>query len=190
MKKFVSLIATSLVVLSACSSGGSAQPTESASVQRTDCDKLATQISPNEIASESNALPNITVDCLDGSEKVDLAKLRGPLLIAVWASWCVPCSEEMPIMDAFHMKHSDTIDVLGYALMDSDQAVQALENWGVAITSVQDQDGVFRADLGISAPPTTLFVNENGSIVYRHFGALTSVEQIESLVTQHLQVTM
>ena len=93
-------------------------------------------------------------------------------------------------MDTFRVKHADTVDVLGYALMDSDQAVQALKNWGVAMASVQDPDGVFRVDLGITAPPTTLFVDENGAIVYRHFGALTSVEQIEKLVTKHLQVTL
>lgn len=190
MKKFVTLIATSLLVLSACTSGGSAEPTVSSTVERTECDKLASITRAMEISTETNALPNISVDCLGSKEKVELAKLRGPLLIAVWASWCVPCSEEMPIMDAFRTKHADKVDVLGYALMDSDQAVQALVNWGVGMTSVQDPDGVYRADLGISAPPTTLFVDENGSIVYRHFGALTSVEQIESLVIKHLQVTL
>lgn len=190
MKKFLSFVSISLIVLSACSGNTSADPSDTSSSVRSACDILATRTDHNEIATVENALPNVTVECLQGSGNVELAKLRGPLLIAVWASWCVPCSEEMPILESFRIQHSAKVDVLGYALMDSSQAVVALENWGVGMTSVQDPDGIFRADLSISAPPTTLFVDENGAIVYRHFGAITSLNEIESLVTEHLQVTL
>mgnify|MGYP006295333381 CR=1 FL=1 len=54
--------------------------------------------------------------------------------------------------------------------------------------SVEDPDGVFRGELDITAPPTTLFIDEGGHIVARHLGAVPSLSELEQLVTQYLAV--
>jgi hypothetical protein len=83
------------------------------------------------------------------------------------------------------------VQVIGYDILDeTSQAIGASVNWGVNIASVEDPDGVFRADLGITAPPSTLFVNAEGVIVHRKFGAVSSVEELVELAELHLQVSL
>ena len=65
------------------------------------------------IASGEGALPDVLVDCLEGRDQVRLSTLRGPMIIAVWASWCQPCKEELPIVQQFYDLHRDQVDVLG-----------------------------------------------------------------------------
>ena len=177
--------------MTACASNEVAVPQETLTQQITACDTLAEATKQNPIATAEDSLPNISVDCLDGSSSVELARLRGPLIIPVWASWCVPCSEEMPIIDEFHSYYSNQVNVLAYALLDENsQGIAALKNWGVNITSLADPEGEFRSELSVQAPPTTLFVNENGQIVYRHFGAIKNLTELKELVARHLAVQL
>ena len=191
MKKLIASLATALVLLSACADNNVADPQQIPTVGITACDTLAEGTAQNQIATDEGSLPNISVNCLEGSSKVDLARLRGPLIIPVWASWCVPCSQEMPIIDEFQTYYSNPVKVLAYALHDeSSQGILALENWGVNVTSLADPEGEFRSELSIQAPPTTLFVDVNGKIVHRHFGAISSLNELKSLVAQYLSVQL
>ena len=191
MKKLIASLTSVLVLMSACTSSDVADPQETQSQQITACDTLAQETAQTQVATVEGSLPNISVDCLDGTSKVDLARLRGPLIIPVWASWCAPCAEEMPIINEFQNYYSNQVKVLAYALLDENsQGVAALENWGVAVTSLADPEGEFRSELSIQAPPTTLFINENGQVVYRHFGAIKSLTELKSLVARHLLVEL
>ena len=184
-------LATALValLLAACGSPSaqpSASPTPTPSATVDTCERFQYISS---IASGEGALPDVLVDCLEGDEQVRLSTLRGPMVIAVWASWCQPCKEELPIVQQFYDLHHEQVDVLGYNLLDvSSQAISAAEHWGVDFASVEDPDGVFRPELDITAPPTTLFVDQGGHVVGKHLGAVTSLEELEQLVTQFLAV--
>ena len=97
----------------------------------------------------------------------------------------------MPIVQKFVEKYGSEVPVLGYALMDeTSQAIAGSSNWGVRLASVEDPDGIFRADLGISAPPTTLFVNGAGQIVHREYGAVKSLSELTALVIKYLSVKL
>ena len=69
--------------------------------------------------------PEIALPGLDGRVR-SLAEFGGrPLLINFWASWCGPCIEEMPMLDAFAAKQSGNgVQVVGIAL-DQREAVEA-----------------------------------------------------------------
>ena len=71
-------------------------------------------------------MPDVTLAGFDGGEAVDLGELRGPALVNLWASWCGPCREEMPLLEEFHQQHGDEVSVLGIDYQDA-QPVKAAE---------------------------------------------------------------
>ena len=143
MKK-LALILSAIVLLGACSAT-EVSPSPTASPAISDCADFA------KLPVGAGELPALEVECLQGEETVNLSSLKGPLLIPVWASWCVPCSEEMPVMQMFNDLYGDYVRVLGIALLDeSTQAIAGSVNWGVTLPSLEDPDGVLRPDLGIT----------------------------------------
>ena len=197
MKLKVLALAVVALIVTGCSTAGS-QPSPSATMESPPLPTVTVAVetcddfmSDGPVATGEGALPDITVDCLQGDQKVRLGAVRGPMIIAVWASWCVPCSEEMPIIQQFHDQYGDKVSVLGYALLDeTSQAIAGSFNWGVTLPSLEDPDGVFRPDLSIQAPPTTLFIDENGRIVHREFGAVKDLGELLGLVDQHLGIPL
>ena len=67
----------------------------------------------------------MTLPCLGGGPAVDLAALRGPLVVNLWDSYCGPCREEMPVLQEFHDQYGDRVGVLGIDYEDP-QTVSAL----------------------------------------------------------------
>src|SRR4051794_3552150 len=61
----------------------------------------------------SGGLPRLTLHCLDGNGTVNLAGVRGPALINVWASNCGPCIKEAPSIDQFRKAAKGKVLVLG-----------------------------------------------------------------------------
>jgi cytochrome c biogenesis protein CcmG/thiol:disulfide interchange protein DsbE len=182
MKK---LLVVFMLILSGCATEAM-QPEPSTSLTLEDCSAFE-----NQTPVANSELPNVEVECLRGSQRINLSTLRGPLLIPIWASWCQPCKEEMPLVQEFRDKHGDVVEVLGLALLDeSTQAEAGSLNWGVTLASIEDPDGVLRPALNIQAPPTTLFISRNGEIVFRKFGAVTSLAELETLAEQYFDVTL
>lgn len=71
------------------------------------------------IAGQGDPLPDLRLKNLDGGIE-PVAETHGrPLLINFWASWCGPCIEEMPVLDAFARQQGDNgVQVVGIALDD------------------------------------------------------------------------
>ena len=85
-------------------------------------DKAATAPAPKEAAAPSEAVTKV-----DALEVYDLAKLQQEIqksgakvtLVAVWATWCMPCIEEMPVLDAYYQQHrADGFRVVGLCTDD------------------------------------------------------------------------
>ena len=119
--------------------------------------------------------PRLVVPQLDG-HPFDLAKLRGKVvLVNVWATWCSPCREEMPTLNAFYRRyHSHGLVLLGLSIDEASDAAQARqvmkqfsypgalasaakvngfgEPIAVPITYVIDAHGVIRAQLQAEGP--------------------------------------
>jgi thiol-disulfide isomerase/thioredoxin len=135
----------------------------------------------------TGGLPRVTLPCLGGGPAVDLAGLRGPLVVNLWAQWCGPCRAELPRYEQFARKYAGTVRVLGIDYQDTQPlwALQLAARSGVTYPLLADPDG----RLSARGLPKILMVDARGKVVYDEYGEITSVAQLERLVARHLHVT-
>ncbi len=112
-----------------------------------------------------------------------LAKLKGkPLVVNFWATWCPPCVEEMPLLDAFYRENaSKGWQMVGLAADNAKVANQFLSKNPVSFpTPLAGLAGIeLSRTLGnlSGALPFTVVINSQGAIALRQMGKL-SAEQI------------
>ncbi|MFM7330082.1 MAG: TlpA disulfide reductase family protein [Brachymonas sp.] len=116
-----------------------------------------------------------------------LAKLRGkPLVVNFWATWCPPCVEEMPLLDAFYRQHAaNGWQMLGLAADTPSAVNKFLTKAPVSFpTPLAGLAGIeLSRTLGnlSGGLPFTVVVNSQGAIAQRHMGKL-SAEQIADFI--------
>jgi cytochrome c biogenesis protein CcmG/thiol:disulfide interchange protein DsbE len=110
----------------------------------------------------------------DPARKVSRDDLHGRVyLLSVWASWCVACREEHPLLNELTSRKAVTIIGLNY----KDKREDALR-WLGALgnpyeLSLSDQDGRLGIDLGVYGVPETFLIDKQGVIRYKQIGPMT-----------------
>lgn len=122
------------------------------------------------VACTSGAAPidgvgDLELDCLGDEAATTVGAGDKPLVIVLWASWCVPCQAEAPEVEAFYQAHGDAVDVLGVDTADTrDQGRWFAEEFAMTFPSVSDPEEAIRIGLGVPALPGVAFVNPDGTV--------------------------
>ena len=132
----------------------------------------ASQQQPSSLVGSQ--VPDLTIQSLDG-DLVSLRALKGtPSVINFWASWCVACRQEAPVLAAAAQRMTGKAQFVGVDIQDTDSAARAYEAdvkspypVGPAI------HGSYR-DFGVTAPPETFFVDRHGIVQSRIIGPVDS----------------
>jgi len=101
------------------------------------------------------------------------ADLTGrPVLLNVWASWCVECRHEHPLL--MRLSRDGKVPIYGLNYKDErSDALRWLEQFGDPYTaSLHDLHGRAGLDLGVYGVPETFVVDARGIIRYKHIGAV------------------
>ncbi|NUZ07134.1 DsbE family thiol:disulfide interchange protein [Piscinibacter koreensis] len=116
------------------------------------------------------ALPRLD----DTTQTIRPADLRGkPWILNVWASWCVACREEHPLLVDFAKRNLVPIYGLNYKDQQAD-ALGWLARFGNPYTaSLFDADGRVGIDFGVYGVPETFVIDGAGVIRLKHIGPLT-----------------
>ncbi|MGH8888525.1 MAG: TlpA family protein disulfide reductase [Acidothermaceae bacterium] len=135
--------------------------------------------------------PSLTLPCLGAGPKVDLAKLRGPFVVNIWAGPCPPCKLEAPLIQQFYAAAKGKVGVLGVVdgayPDDPNDALNASHGLGLHYPSLFDANGKLVEQVRSSGIPTTLFVDARGKIVHTKVGQLKAGE-LSQLVKQYLGI--
>jgi len=107
-------------------------------------------------------------------------------VVNLWATWCAPCLEEMPDLEAVHQDRGDEIRFIGLNISDSPtRAAQRVEEIGITYLLGRDPDGGFVAALGSVGLPATAFIDQSGELVRLHQGRL-DYNGLQMAIDEHL----
>ena len=135
-----------------------------------------------------DSAPAISLDLLGGGQ-TSLGSLRGrPVLINFWATWCVPCRQEMPeLAAAWQAQRASGLEVLAVNLTDQERLkdVEAfVAELAPPFPVLLDKRGRVRERYGLAALPTTYFIDSLGVVRAVHAAPLTrrALEQRLTLI--------
>jgi cytochrome c biogenesis protein CcmG/thiol:disulfide interchange protein DsbE len=127
-------------------------------------------------------VPTFVLPPLDGrSDGFASTDLAGKVsLVNVWASWCLPCRAEQPILMGIA---AAGIPVFGVNYKDKpDDAKRFLADLGNPFSAIgADRDGRVAIDFGVYGYPETFIVDRTGIIRYKHVGPINKVEWEQTL---------
>ncbi|MBA2293527.1 MAG: redoxin domain-containing protein [Actinobacteria bacterium] len=112
--------------------------------------------------------PSFTLERLDREGQLSIADLRGKAVVVnFWASWCLPCREEAPVLQQTYERYRDDgLVVLGVDYNDFRQdARRFMERFALTYPVVFDGKGSTAGKWGLRGVPETFFVNRSGTIV-------------------------
>lgn len=118
-----------------------------------------------------NAAPHLAIQTLDGSQ-VQVSELHGrPVVLDFWASWCVSCAEDLPILSGASAANPG-IAFVGAAIQDTTGSLRTFEQRHPHPYPVgQIVAGEYQA-YGVVAPPVTFFIDAQGTVVASFAGPL------------------
>jgi cytochrome c biogenesis protein CcmG/thiol:disulfide interchange protein DsbE len=133
------------------------------------------QVQPHALVGKP--VPDVTLPSLDDGEPQKLRALaaQGPVVINFFASWCAPCEQEAPALNALAAQH---VRIIGVAYKDQPAKTQAfLGRLGDPFAQrLVDRDGRAGIEFGVTGVPETYLVGRDGVILDKHTGPLDATD--------------
>ncbi len=148
-------------------------------------------LDPREVPSPliGKPAPAFTLPRLDDpARKIGREDLLGKVwMLNVWASWCVACREEHPLLVEYSRRKS--VPVYGLNYKDGRAEAQRwLANFGNPYdASMSDTDGRVGIDFGVYGVPETFIIDKRGVVRFKQIGPITPAalrDKIEPLLEQ------
>ena len=121
---------------------------------------------------EGREAPDFSLQLFSG-EAFHLNDQRGRVAVVnFWASWCLPCREEAPTLEAFWRSYrSKGVVMVGVNIWDTESSARAfIEEFGITYPNGPDRKGTIAIDYRVTGVPETFFIDREGKIIHRHIG--------------------
>lgn len=109
----------------------------------------------------------------DNGQTITRSNFGGKLLVLnFWATWCPPCIQEMPSLDAFQSRYKDKgVVVVGVSVDKNEQTYKKfLQRAQVSFVTARDPEANISAEYGTFKYPETYIINEKGEVVEKFVG--------------------
>jgi thiol-disulfide isomerase/thioredoxin len=125
--------------------------------------------------TDPEPVPTLTVQDLDG-RPISSDDWRGKTTVVnFWATWCLPCLQEIPDFIALQEKYPDHVQFIGFSMDEgpADQVKQFVADHQVTYPVAIVGDGVAAQFGGVFGLPTSFIVDPEGRVVQRHIGLVS-----------------
>ena len=190
-RRAAALLLGAVALLSSCTAsdddgGTAAAPTTTWSAPLQACAEQ-----PDRPAAGAETLPAVELPC-PGGGTLDLGRAPGvPMVVNLWASWCAPCREELPLVQDLATASAGRVAVVGVISKDGvPQADSFATDAGVTFPSAYDRSGELMDELGVNVLPFTYLVDADGALVFTKVGPVASADELRALVAEHLGVQL
>lgn len=128
---------------------------------------------------------DFTITTWDGQtiSLYDLLEEKDVVLINVWATWCGPCRQEIPAMQAAYEQYGDSVGIIAIDAesRDTDEAIAAFAgSTGMTFPAARDTAGIAYS-FGVTAFPTNIIIDRFGTVCYIQAGAMVDAAQFMQL---------
>ena len=117
--------------------------------------------------------PDVTLSDLSG-HTVRLANLKGRVVfLNMWATWCQPCREEMPSMQALYQRmHGPDFEMVAVSADEAGKGVveEFVREMHLTFPVLLDPDGQAAMRYGVTGFPETFIIDRNGRVVAHELG--------------------
>ena len=120
--------------------------------------------------------PSYAARALSG-DSVSLALLRGkPVLLNVWATWCLPCKEEIPYLESLHGKYAaQGLQIVGVSVDargDESKIQEFARDFSMTYPIWRDPDERVNTRFLAIGVPSTYLIDRDGILRWKHLGTL------------------
>jgi thiol-disulfide isomerase/thioredoxin len=131
---------------------------------------LVSACSPGGDPDAVGELPVVSAEEMDAL----LDQATRPVVLNVWASWCIPCRSEAPLLREAHSRFGDRVRFVGLDIQDSQANARAfLDEFGLTdFEHYFDATGAVSNSLGGRGVPVTFFYRPGGQLFDTHFGVI------------------
>lgn len=134
--------------------------------------------------------PRFSLSGLDRDKKVELNQFARQLVyVDFWASWCVPCRQSFPWMNQLQAKYkAQGLRVVAVNLdAKRGDAEKFLHDNAADFTIAFDPDGQTPRAYGVKGMPTSLLLDRDGRVLFRHMGFNAGAQgELEEKIRTHL----
>lgn len=139
-------------------------------------------------AADGQPMPALELPCLADGAPVALDRLAGPAVVNLWASWCGPCRDELPVLQRYADRTAGRVQVVGVVTEDTRARARSFAaDAGIGFPSLYDAEGRLLAGTGAVGLPATLFVDAGGRVRHLHNAPLDD-QTLAALAAEHLGV--
>lgn len=127
------------------------------------------------VVDHTEYAPEFQLDLLNDGDSLFLSDLVGKgVVVNFWASWCYPCQQEMPALEAAWQKYANQgVVFVGVNIADQQQdALDFLDEYAVTYPNGVDILGTIEVDYQLIGYPTTWFIKSDGSVARKVLGPL------------------
>lgn len=136
---------------------------------------------------EAGAAPQFSIPLYNGGA-FSLAEQRGKVVVVnFWASWCIPCREEAPMLERVWKRYKDRgVVFIGVGYVDTEtEALKFLKEFGITYPNGPDIGTETSHHYRIKGVPETFFIGKDGQLYGNHIGVIDEpalVAKLEELL--------